>query len=314
VTSNASHSGPFTMAFRLLLIELGTYPAPGAFYEGTLARYAGLQTVLVLLAPSFDGSDQSYKALAQATGLVPYDLRNRVKAGSWGLIRGVGDAGQAQELASKLMALGFPVVLVERQVAHDKDRRSVPVQGILLGERDFTLRLRDREMKVPYGALTCIVEGEVQPGRAAQGSRQTPSGTSSGSLRAVVPTLAEVQSFREAHAANQVGYLAADLHFATVLWVARIDSRIFDFGPNRTGNVATDLANLTNVLGTKCGVRVDRSVRTSSLASFADQPAPMRAQSWPPPSHRTKTDAGDNRFDTYSRLVGEAERVARRTA
>lgn len=268
--------------------------------------------VLVLLAPSFDGSDQGYKALAQATGLVPYDLRTRVKPGSWGLIRGVADAGQAQDLASRLMALGFPVVLVERHVAHDKERRSVPVQGITLGDADFTLRLKDREMKIPYGALTCIVEGEVQPGRAAQGSRQTPSGTSSGALRAVVPTLAEVQSFREAHAASQVGYLAADLHFATVLWVARIDTRIFDFGPERTGNVAADLASLTNVLAMKCGVRIDRGVRTSSLASFADQPAPMRAQSWPPPSHRAKTEAADNRFDTYSRLVGEAERLARR--
>jgi hypothetical protein len=270
--------------------------------------------VLVLLAPSFDGSDQGYKVLAQATGLVPYDLRSRVKAGSWGVLRGVGDAGQAQELASKLIALGFPVVLVERQVAHDKERRAVPVQGITLGGSDFTLLLKDRQMTIPYGALTCIVEGEVQPGRAAQGSRQTPSGTSSGALRAVVPTLAEVQSFRDTHAASQVGYLAADLHFATVLWVARIDARIFDFGAERTGNVAVDLANLTNVLATKCGVRVDRGVRTSSLASFADQPAPMRAQSWPPPSARTKANAADNRFDTYSRLVGEAERVARRTA
>jgi hypothetical protein len=271
-------------------------------------------TVLVLLAPSFDGSDQGYKSLAQATGLVPYDLRTRVKPGSWGLIRGIGDAGQAQELASKLVALGFPVVLIERQVAHDKERRSVPVQGIALGESDFTLLLKDREMKIPYGALTCIVEGEVQPGRAAHGARQTPSGTSSGALRAVVPTLAEVQSFRDAHAAGQVGYLAADLHFATVRWIARIDSRIFDFGPERTGNVAADLASLTNVLAMKCGVRIDRGVRTSSLASFADQPAPMRAQSWPPPSARVKTEAGDNRFDTYSRLVGEAERVARRNA
>jgi hypothetical protein len=268
--------------------------------------------VLVLLAPSFDGSDQGYKALAQATGLVPYDLRTRVKAGSWGLIRGFGDPGQAQALASKLMALGFPVVLVDRQVAHDKERRSVPVQGITLGDGEFTLELKDREMTIPYGALTCIVEGEVQPGRTAQGARQTPSGTSSGALLAVVPTLAEVQSFREAHSASQVGYLAADLHFATVLWVARVDARIFDFGPERTGNVAVDLASLTNVLAMKCGVRIDRSIRTSSLASFADQPAPMRAQSWPPPSARAKTEAADNRFDTYSRLVGEAERVARR--
>jgi hypothetical protein len=269
--------------------------------------------VLVLLAPSFDGSDQGYKSLAQATGLVPYDLRTRVKPGSWGLIRGFGDAGQAQELTSKLVSLGFPAVLVDRQVAHDKERRTVPVQGLVLGEIDFTLLLKDREMRIPYGALTCVVEGEVHPGRAAHGARPTPSGTSSGALRAVVPTLAEAQSFREAHAAGQVGYLAADLHFATVRWIARIDSRIFDFGTERTGNVAADLASLTNLLAMKCGIRIDRSVRTSSLASAADQPAPMRAQSWPPPSVRTKSEAGDNRFDSYSRLVGEAERVARRS-
>ena len=109
-----------------------------------------------------------------------------------------------------------------------------------------------------------------------------------------------------------MGFLAADLHFATVLWIARIDSRVFDFGAERTGNVAADLAAFTNLLAGRSGVRIDRAIRTSSVASFADQPAPMRAQSWPPPSIR-KAESGDPRFDGYSRLIGEAERLARRS-
>jgi len=265
--------------------------------------------MLVLLAPSFDGSDQGYKTLARATGLVLYDLRTRIKPGSWGLVRGFGDIGQAQELASKLIAEGFPAVLVDRQVIHDPERRHVPVHGLLLGESDFTLRLKDRVMKIPYGALTCIVEGEVQPGRAA-GTSAT-SQISSGALRAVAPGVAEMQVFRENQGQNQVGYLAADLHFATVLWVARIDSRVFDFD-TKSGSVSARLAAVTNVLATRSGVRVDRGVRASSLASFADQAPPMRANSWPPPSLKSRVDAVDQRFDTYSRLVGEAERVLRR--
>jgi hypothetical protein len=50
---------------------------------------------LVLLGPGFDGSDQGYQTLARATGLVLYDLRSRVKPGSWGLVKSFGDAGQA---------------------------------------------------------------------------------------------------------------------------------------------------------------------------------------------------------------------------
>jgi len=270
--------------------------------------------VLVLLAPSFDGSDQSYQALSQASGLVPYDLKSRAKAGSWGLVKAFGDAGQAQAFASRLIAGGFPAVMVDRTVAHDSERRSVPVQRVELGESHFSLVLKDRAMQIPYGALSCIVEGEVQPGRPPRGLRHTtgPHATSSGALRAVSPTIGEEQSFRDAHAAAPVGFLAADLHFATVLWIARIDTRTFDFGAERTGNVAADLAALTNLLAGRNGVRIDRAIRTSSVASFADQPAPMRAHSWPPPSIR-KSEAGDPRFDGYSRLIGEAERVARRS-
>jgi len=265
--------------------------------------------VLVLLAPSFDGSDLGYQALARATGLLPYDLRTRIKAGSWGLVKGFGDAGQAQELASRLHAAGFPVVLVDRQVASDPDRRHVPVRGLDLGETHFTLKLKDRDMRIPYGALTCIVEGEVQPGRAVSAS--STSAASSGAIRAVAPDVAEMRAFREAQMTAQIGYLAADLHFATVLWVGRLDARVFEFGAERSGSVGVDLAGVTNLLATRAGVRVDRNVRVSSLASFADQATPVRAASWPPASGKGRSEAVDNRFDTYSRLVGEAERLAR---
>lgn len=266
--------------------------------------------MLVLLAPSFEGSDQGYQALARATGLVPYDLRTRIKPGSWGLVKGFGDAAHAQELASRLIAEGFPVVLVSRQVASDPDRRHVPVRGLELGESHFTLKLKDRDMKIPYGALTCIVEGEVQPGRTVTAA--STSASSSGAIRAVAPDVAEMRAFREQHMSAQIGYLAADLHFATVLWSGRLDARVFEFGPERTGNLGDDLASVTNVLASRAGVRVDRSVRVSSLASFADQATPVRAASWPPVSGRGKQEAIDNRFDTYSRLVGEAERLVRR--
>jgi hypothetical protein len=241
---------------------------------------------------------------------VLYDLRTRIKPGSWGLVKGFADTGQAQELYSRLLAAGFPVVLVERQVASDPERRHVPVRGLVLGDSHFTLRLKDRDMRIPYGALTCIVEGEVQPGRAVGAS--ATSAASSGAIRAVAPDVAEMRAFREAHMNAQIGYLAADLHFATVLWIGRLDSRVFEFGPERTGNVGADLAAVTNLLSARAGVRIDRTVRVSSLASFADQTTPVRADSWPPVSGRGKSEATDNRFDTYSRLVGEAERVARR--
>ena len=266
--------------------------------------------MLVLLGPEFDGSDQGYQTLARATGLVLYDLRTRVKPGSWGLVKAFGDAAQAEELAQKLKASSLPVVVIDRAVTTDPDRKHATVHGLTLGDASFSLKLKDREMTIPYGALNCIVEGEVQPGRAA--SVAATGAASSGALRAVAPGNAELQVFREAQLVAPIGYLAADLHFATVLWIARLDSRVFDFGPARTGNVAVDLANVTNALASRAGVRVDRSVRASSVASFAEQPAALRSASLPPSTLRSKNDAADARFDSYSRVLGEAERLRRR--
>jgi hypothetical protein len=265
--------------------------------------------MLVLLGPSFDSSEASYQALARATGLVPYDLKTRLKPGAWGCLKVVGDVGQARDLGSRLVAAGFPVVLVDQAVAYDPDRRHVAVHRIELRESDFVLSLKDREMTIPYRALTCIVEGEVQPGRSTATARVAQQGSpSSGSLRAVAPGATEMQAFRES---QQVGYLAADLHFATVLWVARIDTRVFEFGDERRSNVAAELAALVDALAERAGVRVDRAVKTSSVAAAGEQPLNRRAASWPPLSVRLKEEAQDQRFDTYSRLIGEAERLAR---
>ena len=268
--------------------------------------------MLVLLGPTFDASEASYQALARATNLLPYDLKTRLKAGAWGCVRVVGDLGVARDLGSKLLAAGFPVVLVDQLVAHDPDRRLVAVHKIELRESDFALSLKDREMTIPYRALTCIVEGEVQPGRSsaeARGSQQ--SSPSSGSFRAVVPGVGETQVFRDAMLASQVGYLAADLHFATVNWVARIDTRVFDFGEGRSAGVASELAELVDEIARRAGVRVDRSVKISSVAALGEQPGALRSATWPPVSARMREEALDQRFDTYSRLIGEAERLAR---
>ena len=267
--------------------------------------------MLVLLGPSFDSSEASYQALARATGLVLYDLKNRLKPGAWGCLKVVGDLGQARELGSRLLAAGFPVVLVDQLVAHDPDRRLVTVHRIELRDSDFRLDLKDRQMTIPYGALTCIVEGEVQPGRSSSATRGPQQGSpSSGSFRAVAPGLAEMQVFRDS-LGNQVGYLAADLHFATVHWVARIDTRVFDFGDARSGGVANELGGLVDAIAARAGVRVDRAVKTSSVATVGDQPPSLRSASWPPVSQRIREEALDQRFDTYSRLIGEAERLAR---
>jgi hypothetical protein len=201
--------------------------------------------------------------------------------------------------------------LVDQLVAHDPDRRHLPVHGIELRDSDFLLSLKDREMTIPYRALTCVVEGEVQPGRASAVVRGGQQGSpSSGSFRAVSPGAGEMQAFRDGLLGNQVGYLAADLHFATVLWVARIDSRVFDFGEGRT-SVASDLGELADDIAARAGVRVDRAVKTSSVAVVGDQPPSIRSASWPPVSARIREEALDQRFDTYSRLIGEAERLAR---
>jgi hypothetical protein len=261
--------------------------------------------MFVLLGPDFEGTSEAYQRLAQVTGLVAYDLRARIRPGTWGVVKSIADEDVAHALADALRAAQFRPVLVEREVAYDADRRIVPVRGIALGERDLTLQLRDREMTVEYAALACIVRGEVQPGRVAQGSSIAP-GPSSGSFRAAGVST-EPQSARELQQSPFDAYQAADLHFLTATWIARMDVRAL---ATDTGETSPRLLDATvDEIARRANVRVDRGIRSSSVVSLAEQPSPMRFQSEPPSVREIRREPPDQRFDPYSRLIGEAERL-----
>jgi hypothetical protein len=86
----------------------------------------------------------------------------------------------------------------------------------------------------------------------------------------------------------------------------------------RSESPASDLDHLVDDLAMRSGVRVDRGVRLSSVVSVLMQapgPRSIAPVSQAPRSRETPTD---ERFDPYSRVVGEAERqlaqVVRKTA
>jgi hypothetical protein len=256
--------------------------------------------MLVMLAPSFDGSNEAYARLVKATGMLAYDLKSRIKPGDWGVVRALADEQEAHELTQRLLAEGLPALIVPREVAHDPNRRIVTIRALVL-------HLREREMAIPFGALTCIVRGEVLTGHVPSRAGSPSSAT----FRAVAPSTGEVQVFRESvSATNFDAYTAADLHFRTVLWVARLDARSFDFSSLglASDSPASDLDQLVDVLSERSGVRVDRGVRASSVVSTLTQTANARTGG---PSHapRSREPQSDERFDPYSRVIGEAERL-----
>ena len=164
-------------------------------------------------------------------------------------------------------------------------------------------------MAIPFGALTCIVRGEVHLG-------QMPA--SLGHARAARPSVpscpapATSRVFRESASASSFqAYAAADLHFATVQWAARIDARHFDFSTLglASESPASDLDQLVDVLAGRSGIRVDRGVRMSSVVSVLTQSASSRAGASSSQAPLSKEVAGDERFDPYSRVIGEAERL-----
>lgn len=258
--------------------------------------------MLVLLGPEFDGSSQAYGRLARVTGLLPYDLKARLRPGAWGLVKALGDPIEAENLAAAISDAGFHPFLVLREVAHDSKRPIVHAKGITLSESGFTLHFSERDMPIEYGAVLCLVRGEVQPGRAAQRG----AGNSSIPHRILTPG-GEAQS-RDIHNSPFESYHAADIHFLTVSWIARIDVRAVGSVTGEPGVHALDA--LVDELARRSGVRVDRAVRTSSLASFAEQDA-ARTTSSEPHGREHRRELPDERFDPYSRLVGEAERRKR---
>lgn len=259
--------------------------------------------MLVLLGPPFSGSEEEYGRLAQLTGLLPYELKTKLKASAWGVVKALGDPRQADELAARLRAQGFRVAVVDPGVAADPGRMFVQLRALELGESQLVLHLSERAMTIPYRALLTIVRGEVQ-----LGARPRARGASSSStFRAVVP-----EANVDAAPSSQLdAYAAADLHFATVLWAARIDARFFDFSSlGRAGAGAQELDRLVDFIAERVGVRVDRASRTSSVASFTTG-GPSRAQTPLPGAAPQSRKEVPERFDAYSRLVAEAERESR---
>lgn len=176
--------------------------------------------MLVLIGPPFSGSEDEYGRIAQVAGLLPYELKTKLKPGAWGVIKAIAAPEQAEALGRQLRDQGFRVAVVDTAVAADPGRMFVPLRALELGENSLVLHLSERSMPIPYRALLTIVRGEVQ-----LGSRQRSRPASSSTFRAVVP-----EAGVELVAATQLdAFAAADLHFATVLWAARIDARAFDF-------------------------------------------------------------------------------------
>lgn len=271
--------------------------------------------MLILIGPSFEATAPAVQRLAQLTGLVAYDLKTKLRPGSWGVVKLLADVGKARELTEQLQAEGFPAVLVETDVAFDQSRRIVAVDRIGLGADQIELELRGQTMSVPTKGLLTIVQGEA----IVRSERGATSPSSSNAFRAVVPTAQDIQAFRDMQITSSYdSFHVADLHFATVLWVARLDARRTDFAPLgiEGGSPLQKLEQAVAQITRICDVRVDRAVRTSSLASFATRPTPMRSTSPAPGAPISPRDLkpppSDPHFDGYSRLVAEAERAARR--
>jgi len=271
--------------------------------------------MLVLLGPSFAGGEADYQRLSKVTGMVAYDLRARLKPGMWGLVKALADELEAERLAASLKSEGFPIVVVAREVASDPERPIVALKGLRIEGQELTLELRERVMQVPVAALCCIVRGEAQVGKGAR-SAGGAGATSSATFRAVVPNANDLQVFRESVPASSFeAFAAADLHFHSVHWIARIDARSFDFRTLGIGaaSQAGGLDTLVDRLALLARVRVDRAARASSISSFTQQAARgVTPHSVPPNasmSQRAREISGDERFDPYSRVVGEAERL-----
>jgi hypothetical protein len=121
--------------------------------------------------------------------------------------------------------------------------------------------------------------------------------------------------FRESASTRLDAFAAADLHFATVLWAARVDARHFDFSSmgGRPGGGAQDLDRLVDLIAERAGLRVDRASKVSSVASFTSG-GPVRSATPAPSQAAAPRREIPDRFDAYSRLIAEAERQVARLA
>ncbi|MBN1605200.1 MAG: hypothetical protein JW940_01130 [Polyangiaceae bacterium] len=290
--------------------------------------------MLVAIGPPFDATSERYELLSRVAGLVVYDLRTRLRAQGWGVVRALADAADAERLAQSLRDAGFRAVVLDSAVAQDPTRVALPLRSLLCRSDGMTLEFRDGSVSFPYESLLTIVRGELRSGDGHRESeRLWPTGGSHGDL-AVARDVSPLTAFD--------AVAVADLHFSSVLWIARIEVKSFDFSAFGYNNGTVEaLEALVSHLAERAGVRVDRSSRTSSLVSHVRSgtlrsstppPAPARevagfglpstvrdepSSSRPPPSsalRHSKPPTSDPRFDGYSRLVAEAEREMVRLA
>lgn len=264
-----------------------------------------------MLGPPFEGRNDQYAQLAELSGLVIYDLKTKLKPDTWGVVKALAEVEQARLLHQRLSAAGYRVALVDPVVGHEPDRKIVTLRGLLFEPDGLTLQLHARSMTVPWGAVLVVVQGQVSLG--AESARQR---SSSSSLRAINPSAAEMESFRESLNPGQIeAYLALDVHFITVPWIARIDSRSFDFSGFAGSSTLQKLESCAAALVERAGVRLDHGARTSSVNAFTDHSGRSRVLTPPPsyagPQSRRMGDEITPRFDVYSRLIGEAERQTR---
>jgi len=272
--------------------------------------------MLVLLGPGYEGHDDEISVLVGETALTPYDLRARLRPGDWGVVKAIANEEQAISLAARLVSKGLPACAISSAVGQDAERRIVYLRGLRFGQSSFSLRMFEREMTVPYGAVLVVVRGEVHVGRSpvlagAGGSTASMRPSSSG-VGLLSPGNVTGETLRELRStAGQDVFAAADIHFATVPWIARIDARELDFPEEYVdiSNVAERLDRCVEDLAAHASVRVDRGLRTSSLASHTS--GPQRGTTpLPGGASSTRRLAGptDEHYDAYSRMVGEAER------
>lgn len=262
--------------------------------------------MLILLGPEFTATEMQLAKLARATGLVAYDLRTRLRPGSWGVLKAVGDHRQAQALVTHLNATGVPAVAVDSTVGGDPARKIVYLRGLELQHNGMLLKLNERQMTVPYQALVVVVRGEVRVGRSLRSAQWATSAVAG---RAVAwAGRAEPTPMGDGRdpAVTDV-FAAADLHFATVSWVARIDARDLEFPAEfaAEANTAEKLDSLVDWLAAKANIRVDRQSRVSSVVSHAS------SSQWAIPGTsdaRALSLSSDEHFDAYSRIIAEAER------
>ncbi|HMA92600.1 MAG TPA: hypothetical protein VKP30_07935 [Polyangiaceae bacterium] len=273
--------------------------------------------MLVLLGPRYSASDEELNLLASETGLSPYDLRMRLRPGAWSVVRAIADGDQAQGMAARIRSAGLQCCALESSVGLEPARQIVYLREIDWNASLVTLRLAEREMTIPIGALLTVVRGDVHLGRT-HGSAIVR--TSSSSLRAApaasniltsAGTAADVVVDQRAASGQEV-FMAADLHFVTVPWLARIDSRdcvIRGEQPEST-NLAERLDRYIDELAQLARIRVDRDLKISNLATHCSgaQRHPTPSPSNGPISARRSGVPSDEYFDAYSRLIGEAER------